>query len=797
MKKILYGFFPALVFPMILSAQIGPLGGNVLCNPTNNPTNGFVLTATTGNNCNWQSAGSASVTEAAIANAEWLTSVAGTNAITGSTATTYAAYAAGFSVRFVAANTNTGATTLAVNAIAGPKNIFKTGASGPVALTGGEIIAGNAYYVLYDGTQFQIAASTGGSGGTPCTTTALSFQFNNAGVFGCAATGTYTAATGVWSISQLANGNNLIDLSAFTGTSPTGHLIQVRNAAGTVIGFWDVNAALSVTSLSLVNAGTAGLWTCTAGSVPTSIVGGLPANVNGVICPGTVSSSFIEQGPNASPVNNSVRVYQAPTGTPNTSSYAYLVFSSINLTDTANLLRNNAANLFLAVGTLNLSPSTVADAFRAPAKAGFTAGATGSLGFDTTTNNYHGFCNAADCVFPGIASAPTNGHCANYVVSGGNILLGDAGSACGAGSGASGQVNPACTFVTTATGCTINVASLAVPTANATSILTQCFTQAVGTSTNISATYTITSSGGNVATVVPLFSAAAAGGYCTANLTSGGLVNSVQGQTGAVQITPAASNGVAVANPTGVAPAFTGANISRSDAGTTVSISSTDAGNTVIYTSTSAVTVTIPQAGTAGMGNGVNVTITAGAGVVTLTPTTSTIIYGALSQATWQIQNETVTLHSDGTNYEISGLTSLLWQTANGNQVGLAPLSSGASNFWQISPSSNGASGATPVATKQYAVPFPAVLYGLSIQTGATNTATGATVCTIQTGTTAGTLSPSTVTFTIALSATAGLYQDTTHSVAVVAGTFVSVNCVNSGSAAATTFWNFGFQVLK
>lgn len=88
--------------------------------------------------------------------------------------------------------------------------------------------------------------------------------------------------------------------------------------------------------------------------------------------------------------------------------------------------------------------------------------------------------------------------------------------------GSNGSLNPACTFVATNTGCTtpttsINVAALNIPTANATSILLQCFTQAGGTSTALTATYTITTGSGIVQTVVPLFGAAAAGGYCTVN----------------------------------------------------------------------------------------------------------------------------------------------------------------------------------------------------------------------------------------------------------------------------------------
>ena len=62
------------------------------------------------------------------------------------------AYAAYQEFTFKAAATNTGATTINVNAL-GTKNIYKNGTS---ALSGGEIVTGGIYTVTYDGTQFQL-----------------------------------------------------------------------------------------------------------------------------------------------------------------------------------------------------------------------------------------------------------------------------------------------------------------------------------------------------------------------------------------------------------------------------------------------------------------------------------------------------------------------------------------------------------------------------------------------------------------------------------------------------------------
>ena len=88
-------------------------------------------------------------------------SVSGTNAITMVTALntpsvpSYANYAV-FSG--VAAATNTGGTTVAVNSLSA-LTVYKDTVAGPVALSGGEIVAGNVLYLIYDS-----ALNTGAGG---------------------------------------------------------------------------------------------------------------------------------------------------------------------------------------------------------------------------------------------------------------------------------------------------------------------------------------------------------------------------------------------------------------------------------------------------------------------------------------------------------------------------------------------------------------------------------------------------------------------------------------------------------
>jgi hypothetical protein len=86
-----------------------------------------------------------------------LSSISGTNTVTGSVAAAGSitmaptAYATGMKFVFVPAATNTGATTLNVNSL-GAKNIFFCGA----ACSGGEIVQNVPCHVVYDGTQFNI-----------------------------------------------------------------------------------------------------------------------------------------------------------------------------------------------------------------------------------------------------------------------------------------------------------------------------------------------------------------------------------------------------------------------------------------------------------------------------------------------------------------------------------------------------------------------------------------------------------------------------------------------------------------
>jgi len=142
----------------------------------------------------------------------FLTSPAGTNAITATASLGMSAYVTGQRFFFVAAATNTGACTLNINAI-GVKSVTKNGTT---ALVAGDIAINAVVQVVYDGTQFQLlnpaaaanvsSFSAGSTGLTPSTATTGAVTL--AGTLAVANGGTgVTTSTG--------SGNNVLS------TSPT------------------------------------------------------------------------------------------------------------------------------------------------------------------------------------------------------------------------------------------------------------------------------------------------------------------------------------------------------------------------------------------------------------------------------------------------------------------------------------------------------------------------------------------------------------------------------------------------
>lgn len=99
-----------------------------------------------------------------------LSAVAGTDTITATAPLSLAAYAAGQCFRFVAAGTNTGATTININSL-GAKNITKLGST---TLNAGDIATGQVIEVVYDGTRFQMIGAPQAVAGVLITSTTIS-----------------------------------------------------------------------------------------------------------------------------------------------------------------------------------------------------------------------------------------------------------------------------------------------------------------------------------------------------------------------------------------------------------------------------------------------------------------------------------------------------------------------------------------------------------------------------------------------------------------------------------------------
>ena len=92
-----------------------------------------------------------------------ITSISGTDTITGALSPSLAAYAAGQMFYFIAAGANTGAVTLNINSL-GAKSVTRDGST---ALVAGDIASGEMVVVIYDGTRFQMLSPNTFNGTLP------------------------------------------------------------------------------------------------------------------------------------------------------------------------------------------------------------------------------------------------------------------------------------------------------------------------------------------------------------------------------------------------------------------------------------------------------------------------------------------------------------------------------------------------------------------------------------------------------------------------------------------------------
>lgn len=163
-----------------------------------------------------------SITEDQNSTSQILSSVAGTNTITGSLTPALTAYATGQTFRFVAAGTNTGAVTININGL-GAKAITKNGTT---ALSGGDISINAAVQITYDGTQFQLVSGAGGGA------SAGGVLYENSRTLTSSYTITSSKSAHMVGPLTIASGQTL--------TVPTGEALMIFNPSTSGVGTTDV-----------------------------------------------------------------------------------------------------------------------------------------------------------------------------------------------------------------------------------------------------------------------------------------------------------------------------------------------------------------------------------------------------------------------------------------------------------------------------------------------------------------------------------------------------------------------------
>jgi hypothetical protein len=216
----------------------------------------------------------------------------------------------GKSVTFSAGFTNTNAMTLNV-ASTGATNVFKQTSSGIVALSGGELVVGQIYTAVFDGTEYQIQGPSPQGSVLPCTTidwvgasppagyiieggqalsrTTFSALFTCIAVQGVAATTTISNASVVVPNSALFQigwsvGGNNVTCNATVATIPDGTHITLSSNAGasgaTTLTIGPYPQGDCSTTFNLPNlSGRATVMRDVSGTILTSTTCGNPASI--------------------------------------------------------------------------------------------------------------------------------------------------------------------------------------------------------------------------------------------------------------------------------------------------------------------------------------------------------------------------------------------------------------------------------------------------------------------------------------------------------------------------------------
>ena len=185
----------------------------------------------------------------------------------------------------------------------------------------------------------------------------------------------------------------------------------------------------TVGALSLTNNG--GAYTFNGAASPYSLPEGYCASVSN-----NVSSTgwLVDASPGTIAAGSNITVTQSQYGT----TIASTSTSTPPCTTTANSFQFDNGGAFgcatpftfasntitsAAAGILDMSAATGTAALKVPVAAGETATANGSINFDSTNKNFHGYVNAADSIFANFAAAPTTNVLPKATIASGNTLL--------------------------------------------------------------------------------------------------------------------------------------------------------------------------------------------------------------------------------------------------------------------------------------------------------------------------------------------------------------------------------------
>jgi len=233
-------------FNDIATALTGSLSKDGQTTPTGNlPMGGFAHTGVANATVRTQYATAGQTQDSTTT---LLTSVSGTNTIVASAALGMTAYATGQVFTFIPVATNTGATTININAI-GAKAITKNGTT---ALESGDIIANIPYQIFYDGTQFQLLAVAYNQGGTAAVSTSISAKLRQTisiKDFGASPTASASA-------NRLAIQNAVDAVAALTYAYKTTSSSSVRNVGNGMValdlgqGYYEIDAPIQLPALN-------------------------------------------------------------------------------------------------------------------------------------------------------------------------------------------------------------------------------------------------------------------------------------------------------------------------------------------------------------------------------------------------------------------------------------------------------------------------------------------------------------------------------------------------------------------